>query len=312
MKIKYTIIAIAIAGVTGCSTVDLQRGKDLSSAGVSYSKATSILIDVAVDSMINADSEAHIRTKLPQAVLIRPEYTPEKLRARLEKSDFELISNTTQLLTLKASVGSIEAYFSGLQTLADNPQSEATSSAVSTLADRVNALNGALKESEGSVKPVISESQKTALSGLAKIVSDQVHAKKVGDALKRDAKIIGEAILLQEEILGFAEKVIIGDLNSKANRFYVDSVEEPFEKQTIDETWVNNRNIYIKAKATGQVSEAVKTAKEASKQMGKIWGKILSGVYDVSEIRQQIQDMEAIVNALLALKKVEKPVTPAE
>lgn len=312
MKLKYAIMAVAIAGASGCSTVDLQRGKDLSSAGVSYSQATSALIDVAVDSMINADSEAHVRTKLPQEALTKPEFTPEKLRARLEKSDEGLISNTSQLMTLKASVGSVEAYFKGLQSLADNPQSDTTASAVSTLADRVNALNGALKKTEGSVKPVISESQKTALSGLAKIVADQVHANKVGDALKRDAKVIGEAILLQEEILAFAEKVIVGDLNSKANRFYVDSVEESFEKQELDEKWVDNRRVYIKSKATGQVSEAVKTAKEASKQMGKTWEKILSGVYDVSEIRQQIQDLEAIVNALLALKQAEKPVAPTE
>ena len=139
-----------------------------------------------------------------------------------------------------------------------------------------------------------------------------MHAKKVRDALKRDAKIIGEAILLQEEILGFAEKVIVGDLNSKANRFYVDSVREPFESQEIDEKWVENRSIYIRSKATGQVSEAVKAAEEASKQMGKIWEKMLSGVYDASEIRQQIQYLETIVNALLALKQAEKPVAPTE
>lgn len=313
MKMRHTILAITIVGLSGCSTVDLQRGKDLSSAGVAYSQATSALIDVAVNSMIDADSEAHVRTKLPQQVLTRPEYTPEELGEKLKESDSGLISNTAQLLTLKASIGSIEAYFKGLQSLADNPQSDTTASAVSTLADRVNALNGALKKTEGGVvELVISESQKTALSGLAKLVADQIHAKKVGNALKRDAKIIGEAILLQEEILNFAEKVIAGDLNSKANRFYVDSVRVPFEKQIINEKWVGDRRVYIKSIATGQVSEAIKSAREASKQMGKIWEKILSGVYDVSEIRHQIQDIEAIVNALLALKQAEKPVVPAE
>ena len=128
MKISYAIIAVAIAGVTGCSTVDLQRGKDLSSAGVAYSQATSSLIDVAVDSMINADSEGHVRTKFPLELLTRPEYAPEKLSKKLKDSDSALISNTALLFTLKASVGSTEAYFKGLQSLADNPQSEATAS----------------------------------------------------------------------------------------------------------------------------------------------------------------------------------------
>ena len=46
--------------------------------------------------------------------------------------------------------------------------------------------------------------------------------------------------------------------------------------------------------------------------MEGIWKKILSGVYDVSEMRQQIQDIEAIVNATLALEQAEKPKGPTE
>jgi hypothetical protein len=305
------IIAIIIAGISGCASVDVQKGKDLSSAGVAYSQATSALIDVAINSMIDADSEAHVRTKLPQEALTRMEYTPKKLREKLKKSDSTLISNTTQLLLLKASVDSMGAYFKALQTLADNPQSDTTASSVSTLADRVNSLNAELKKPNEGIQPIISESQKTALNGLSKLVSDQAHAIKVSNALKRDSKIIGESILLQKEILSFAEKIIIGDLNSKANRFYVDNVEDHFEKQNIDDKWVSDRRLYIKSKATGQISEAVTTPSEASTQMSKIWEKVLSGVYSSSEMHQQIQDLDAIVKALLALKQAEKPIVPA-
>lgn len=309
MKTRYAILVLMFAfiGVAGCPSVGLQRGKDLSSAGVAYSEATGSLIDVAIDSMINADSEALVRIKLPPEALTRPEYSAENLRDKLDKSNIGLISNTKQLLILRASVGSVRSYFKALQSLADNPQSDTTSSAVSTLSDRVNSLNVVINKSEGSVKPVISEAQKTALSGLAKLVADQVHGKKVATALRRDAQIIGEAILLQEQILSLAEKVIIGDLNSKTNRFYVDKIQRPFEKQTIDDKWVNHRRVYVKAKATGEVSASIKPARDASKQMGETWNKILSGVYDVSEMRQQIEDIESIVATILALKQAEKP-----
>ncbi|MCK4815956.1 hypothetical protein KA005_09300 [bacterium] len=312
MKIRYSILILmfSFVVVTGCSSVAVQRGKDLSSAGVAYSEATASLIDVAIDSMVNADSEAFVRTKLRPEALTRPEYSVENLQDRLAKSNIELISNTKQLLILRASVGSVGSYFKALQSLADNPQSDTTSSAVSTLSDRVNSLNVVLNKGEGSVKPVISEAQKTALSGLAKLVADQVHGKKVATALKRDAHIIGEAILLQEQILSLAEKVIIGDLNSKTNKFYVDKVQRPFEKQTIDENWVNHRRVYVKAKATGEISTSIKAARDASKQMGDTWNKILSGVYDVSEMRQQIEDIESIVTTMLALKQAEKPKAP--
>jgi len=262
--------------------------------------------------MINADSEAHVRSKLPKEALSEPQYAPEQMRDRLKQSDVALIANVSQMMTLKASVGSIEAYFKGLQSLADNSQSAATSTAVSSLADTINGLNGALKDSESGLKPVISDSQKNALSGLAKIVADQVHGQKVSDALKRDAKVIGEAILLQEKIIEFAEKAIAADMNDTANRFYVDSVRAPYEVQEIDKNWVTNRRAYIRTKATGKMLEAVKLAKEASKQMGKTWEKILSGAYDNTEIIKQLKELDSVVSALVAIKNAEKPIAPTK
>ncbi len=301
------LLSFVIVGVIGCSSVELQRGKDLASAGVAYSVATSSLVDVTIDSMIDADSEAFLLTKLRPEALTTTAFSPEILRERLKESNTKLVSNAKQLMVLRASLVTVEAYFKVLQSLADNPQSETTATAVSTLSGRMNTLNKALKNSDDLVKPAISEEQKTALSGLSKLVADQIHGAKVGFALKRDAKIIGEAILLQEKILGVAEKIILGSLNSKNNRFYIDKVQRPFEEQAIDMDWVKNRRVFLKAKAIGKTSEALKAVREASKQMGKTWEKILSGVYDTAEMRQQIEEVEAIVTAMLALKQAEKP-----
>lgn len=312
MRTKHIFFALAVWALAGCASVEVKRGNDLSNAGIAYSQATSALLEVAVDSMINADSEAHVRSKLPKEALSDPQYSPEEMRERLKRSDADLISNVELIMTLKASVGSIESYFKGLQTLADNSQSAATATAVSSLADTINGLNGALKNSKSAVKPIISDSQKAALSGLAKIVADQVHGKIVSDALKRDAKVIGEAILLQEQLIGFAEGVIAADMNETATRFYVDSVRAPYEIQAIDKTWVTNRRAYIRTKATGKMLEAVKLARDASKQMGKTWEKILSGVYDGSDMISQLKELDSIVSALVAIKNAEKPVTPTK
>jgi len=125
----------------------------------------------------------------------------------------------------------------------------------------------------------------------------------LGAELKRDAPIIGEALLLQEKLLENAETVILAALKDENARFYIDKVQRPFEKQEIGDAWITDRKAYLKAKAIGEISEALKTARAASKQMSKTWEKILSGVYDASEMRQQIAEVEALVAATAALKQ---------
>jgi hypothetical protein len=257
--------------------------------------------------MIDADSKALVYTKLPAEALSRPEYTPEKLREHLEKSNKGLSQNTKLFLSLRASLSTVEGYFTALQTLVDNPQSEVTASAVSTLADRVSALSKALKDGDSPNKPVLNDTQKTALSGLAKLVADQIHGATVGAALRRDASIIGEALLLQERTLDFTGRIISNALAEQNNRFFVDKVQRRYEKQDIDSAWVIDRNKYIKAEAIGEISEELQAARAASKQMNKTWEKILSGIYDTGEMRQQIEEVEALVAAMVALKQAEKP-----
>lgn len=306
------MFAAAILTLAGCASVEVQRGKNLASSGVQYTKATATLIDVATDAMIDADSEAFVRTKLPTEALSRPENSPEKLQGRLEKSNEGLVQNTKLFLALRTSLSTVGDYFAALQTLTDNPQSEATASAVSSLADRVNTLNKALKEGDNPVKPILSDEQKTALSGLTKLVADQIHGVLVGAALRRDAPIIGESLLLQEKILDLSELIISGALIEQNNRFFVDKVQKRFKKQDIDSSWVMDRNKYIKAKAIGETSKEIKAARDASKQMRKTWEKILSGVYDTSEMRQQIEELNALVAAMVALKQAEKPKAPTQ
>jgi hypothetical protein len=299
-------------GLVGCASVEVQRGKNVASAGVQYTKATSELIDVATDAMIDADSKALVYTKLPAEALSRPEYTPEKLREHLEKSNKGLSQNTKLFLSLRSSLSTVEGYFTALQTLVDNPQSEVTASAVSTLADRVSVLSKALKVGESPDKPVLNDTQKTALSGLAKLVADQIHGATVGAALRRDASVIGEALLLQERTLDLTGRIISNALTEQNNRFFVDKVQRRYEKQDIDSAWVIDRNKYIKAEAIGEISEELQTARAASKQMNKTWEKILSGIYDTGEMRQQIEEVEALVASMVALKQAEKPMVSTQ
>ncbi len=308
---RLLMCAFVAFAVTGCASVNVQRGKDLSTAGVQYTRATATLVDAATDAMIDSDSEAFVRTKLPAAALSKPELL-NKLRDNLQKSNDGLVLNTRLFTSLRSSLSTVEAYFKALQSLAENPQSQATASAVSTLSDRVNGLNKVLQASDGPVRPVISDAQKTALSGLTKLVADQIHGTAVGSALKRDAPAIGEALLLQEQVLGLSQTIILGALNDQTNRFEIDNIRRPFDKQEIGSGWVTDRNKFIRSKALGETSKELQAARFASQLMSKTWEKILSGVYDTSEIRLAIEEVDALASALTALKQAEKPKSPMQ
>lgn len=311
-KWKYTSVILVwlltlatVLSLVGCGSVEVQRGKNLATAGVQYSKATAALVDVANDAMIDSDSEALVRTKLPAAAL-NADMTV-KLADRLKQLDSGLVDNTKMFITLHASLSATEGYFLALQNLADNPQSEAAASAVSTLSDRVNSLNEALKKGDSSLKPVVSEQQKIAFASLTKLVVDQMHGVKISAALKRDAAVIGETLQLQGQIIDLAGPIISAALIDQNNRFYIDHVKRQFEKQEIGSTWVIDRNTYIKAKAIGETSKELRAAKQAATQMSASWEKILAGAYDTSEMTAQIAEVETLVAAIVKLKQAEKP-----
>jgi hypothetical protein len=280
---------------SGCAGVNVQRGKDLSTAGVAYTKATSAVVDATIDAMIDSESEALVRSyEGPNA--------PKPDPTRLDKLNGLAIKNTATFLKMKASLAAVQAYFEGLQALVNDDSSTGAATAVGQLADHVNSLNRVL-EGDPEAKDKISADQKSALSGLAKLVVDQVHGAKVAEALRRDAPVIGEALAFQAAILDNSALIIGNNLKQKANVFYVDRVRAPFAAGKIGASWVDDRRTYIRGAATGEVADSLKTAREASKQMTKAWEKVLSGTYDLSEMTTSIEELNDLLAAADALKK---------
>lgn len=287
----------------GCASNNVNRAKDISSAGVHYSQTTSDVVGVAIDSIIDADSEAEVQRKPRPANMP----TPDQRKTQLEQLDTALIGNVVYYDKLRSSIGTLGAYFQALQALADGSQADATQAAVATLADRVNALNGALEAGGPKAKPVLSDEQKNALAGLSNLVAKQVHGAVVGQVLARDAPIIGKALMLQQRVLSVAEGDISDKIAMANDQFYATKVLKPYQTGTMDSAWVDDRRTYIKVAALGQTLDVVKAAQAASKQMEAAWGKILSGDYNVAEINSILHETDELLAAVAALKAAEKP-----
>jgi hypothetical protein len=298
-RTRKRAVALALAALfaAGCATTNVERAKDLSSAGVSYARATTAVIDLAIDSSIDADSGSTVlATRAPVIG------TPDERKTELEESDRGLIEGVVRYTELRSSIGALEAYFLALQALANGSQADATEVAVNALAARINSLNGTL----GNKTPPLSGEQAKALVGLSKLVAVQVHGAVVGRVLQRDAELIGKAILLQQLTLRTAERDITTGIKGENNRFYVAKVLTPYQLGTIDAEWVDSRRKYIKVQALGQSLDTVKTAQAAAAQMQATWQKILSGEFSAAELAASLKETDELLAAVAGLKAAER------
>jgi uncharacterized protein YceK len=296
-------VAASMFGLSGCASVATQRAKDVSSAGVAYSQATAAVLDIAIDATVDASSQSRILGKPRQPVTDAAER--QSRQAELKEIDKELIGNATDYVRLKRSVGAIGAYFKALQELADGSPAEATETAVSGLADRVNGLNAALDKGKDG-RPLVSDAEKGAIAGLAKQVAKQIHGAALAKALERDASVIGRALVLQEKVLKAAEMDIRANLTNASQRFYTGRVLVPYGAGAIDDAWADDRRAYIRVAALGNTPEALNTAQAASRQMATVWARVLSGEHSAKEITAMLKDTEDLLAAVAALKDAVK------
>lgn len=307
MKMKMAIAFVVFACLSGCLSFGVEDKNNIAVTGANYSNETSALVDEAINASISSES----LTMVPQQITALPENDPrfseQALTEKLNVANEQLIDNTVITLDLKASLDAVNAYFIGLQALVDDPTAERNAMAVAGLADQVNGLNNAIQK-KGYGEPALSNEKKNALVQLTKVISDQIHARKVKKAVKRDAQVIAMALYLQSEVLSYSEQTIFRALTSMTNRFYVLKVEEPYQKQNsqLNETWIANRTLYIKTSASIKELEAKKNNRDDSMLQINLWSAALNGNYDASIVSKQIQDIREMIALKAAIEKASK------
>jgi hypothetical protein len=307
MTMRTALLAVAMVCLSGCLSFGVEDKNSIAVTGANYANQTSDLVDEAISSSISSESLTFVPQKISVLPLNDPRFTEQALTEKLNVANELLIDNTVIALQLKASLDAVNAYFMGLQALVDDPTAERNALAVANLADQVNGLNNAIQKS-GYGEPALSNERKNALVQLTKVISDQIHARKVKKALKRDAQVIAMALYLQSEVLSNSEQTIFRALTSATNRFYVLKVEEPYQKQNSDlnETWIANRTLYIKTTASIKELEARKNNRDDSMLQINLWSAALNGNYDASIVSQQIQDIREMLALKAAIEKASR------
>ena len=300
MKVRIVMAAGLLACLSGCLSFEVKDESDLSNAGSVITQNTAIIVDEAIKSTGHSDSQSMRAFLEPPECVNAQEGTPcfdiqnERIK-RLDESNARLLRNADQALKLKASLDAVNAYFFGLQELVRDPTAARNAAAVDSLASEINGMNRALGGDGNG--PAISYERKDALVKLVRVLSDQIHARKVKKAVKRDAAVIDAALTLQAELLDWAEMNIFGDLTMTTNRFYKAKVELPYAEQssTMDERWVDNRLLYLRAKVFIDDYQKRRSARIQPMYQQDLWATALKGKYGQAIVSQQIKDIRQII-----------------
>lgn len=303
MKVRVIMAAGFIICLSGCLSVDVRDESELTNAGLFITKNTQRIVDEAIKSTWHSDSQ-NMRIFLEQPVCVNAQKnTPcfeiqnERFK-RLEESNAGLVRNAELAIRLKANMDAINAYFFGLQELVRDPSAINNAIAVNNLVSDVNGLNRALGGNNNG--PAINYKQNEALVKLVKVISDQIHDRKVKQAVERDAADIDAALKLQATLLDWAESNIFSDFEMTTNRFYKAKVELPFAEQSssMDERWVDNRMLYLKAKVFIEDYQKQRPTRNQPMYQQQLWTSALQGRYGQVILSRQITD----INHIIALK----------
>jgi hypothetical protein len=306
MILRTAASAALLACLSGCMSFESQNAEDIATSGANYTSNTKVLIDEAIKSANHSDSRSMVFMKVPGSMLGTPEFTPEAMKEKLETSNAGLIGNAEKAYQLKASLDTVNAYFIGLQELVRDPTAERNALAVENLATQVNDTNRTLEGNRGG--PLISREKKDALVQLTRVISDQIKARKVKQAVKRDAEVIATALYLQNEILDWAEMNILGDLTSMTNRFYVEHVEVPYAEQSdrMNDRWVDDRMLYLKSQAFIKDYRIRQAKRDQSMYEVELWSSALTESYDQTVISRQIRDIFQLIDMKKEIEKASK------
>lgn len=289
-------LTLVLMGMVGCAHT-IKQTKSFSDIGIKYSEAMSELLDVTTEAVIDRSSEDLLYLQKLTSYDDK-KIEKEKLKQFIEDQDDSTLDLIKTLGRFRVYVRMLNNYFVNLLALADADSSELASNVVTDLSDSINKANESIRISE---KIVISESQKKTLSGLGGIIFKGYLSMKLQEALKRDAPIIGEQLILHEELL----KKLTSILEARYGDRYVlerkRKVLNPYINKEIKEIeeWKESRKKLLKSYFYDQ---SVERAKSMAQKMRHVWKDLIAGNTNSDEIRALFGEINELISFLEQLE----------
>ncbi len=282
---QFFVLSGLILLLSGCisSSQKIQQGRDLSTSGIQYTEAVNGLLDVTMDRVIDFDSS--------EAIRIRKRAAEDTLKQKIQERDSVLLALLNELNSFRRYTQQLKVYFLNLQALVNSPVQAESGAVVRELSESVRNANNEIR-SKNSIR--LSEEETDGIAALSQSVAKGVHAAKIDAALRRDAKVIGEQLLLHEKLLASLTDMLRDRFEMENDEFRNAKVTKPYinKKVEIGDQWKKDRKKWLNSQFT---SESLDKAKEAARQLRAVWEQILQGQSDPGSIALLIQDINEFV-----------------
>ena len=295
-------VAMFVLLCTGCAgSAIIKSSQDLSTSGVAYADAMDGLIEVTIDTVIDSNSNDLLKM---QANFSLPDAKEQEtqLRSFLTTADQNIENLVGTLSGFRSHTRLLKAYFENLQSLANADIADGATTAVEGLSQSINKMNKSLM---GDEKLKINDQEQGLLGQLSGMVAQRIQATTLEKALKRDAPIIGEQLMVQEKLLEKLRQILTARYQNQMEAFKTKEVINPYIKKEIQgaSTWKANRKKAIEASFFDQ---RLDSAVQASKQLQATWQDILQGKQDLGTIQATLTEITDFTNLIKQLQEADE------
>ena len=297
LSFYIALSSIFLIGLISC-TQTIRQSSDLSQAGIKYSDAMSKLLDVTTDTVIDSDNNDLLyQQKLTSNE--NKEEEREKLKEFLDQHNKEVKKLIETIGLFQNYTRLLKDYFTNLQALASSNAPETATIVIGELSGKINEANKAITKKE---KVLLSDGEKDAIGKLAGVVAKGIQSAMLQHALKRDASIIGEQLLLQEKLLAKLSDMLDSRYKDYVTIMEKERVRKPYINKTItnEEDWKEVRSQFLKSVFLDQ---SLENAKSAIKELRLIWENILNEKQDIGSIQSTLSDINEFLNDVNKLKE---------
>ena len=297
LSFYIALSSIFLIGLISC-TQTIRQSSDLSQAGIKYSDAMSKLLDVTTDTVIDSDNNDLLyQQKLTSNE--NKEEEREKLKEFLDQHNKEVKKLIETIGLFQNYTRLLKDYFTNLQAFASSNAPETATIVICELNWKINEANKAITKKE---KVLLSDGEKDAIGKLAGVVAKGIQSAMLQHALKRDASIIGEQLLLQEKLLAKLSDMLDSRYKDYVTIMEKERVRKPYINKTItnEEDWKEVRSQFLKSVFLDQ---SLQNAKSAIKELRLIWENILNEKQDIGSIQSTLSDINEFLNDVNKLKE---------
>lgn len=243
---------------SGCAARVTQFG-DFAQAGLTYVKASEVVIDDAGTASIRANNAVLVKT--------RPAIAADKRLDEINKQNELLKQRLVILQDIRRHGRLLQSYFRALADLAGSDAPQAAADAAESAFASLSKLGAGIKTAK-----VGDASVASLIPAVTKPIVASFKVRALEQELKQRSEAIANEIALQEAAFTAIGQVLATDLQVQMNTFETEQVNNPFAAAgELPGSWAGNREQLLKmtgtVASTGAAAAAARTLRESFKSL---------------------------------------------